>query len=126
MSVTLDDMVGRTIDVFTVISDQEAQIEMVDGKIVRLWHEPVGTEIVFIDEIEGNLNRIKGRPITVAEDRSADAPPERSSRDDRTEGPFTWTWYYLSAGGNRDVTVKFYGMSDDGANEKPRTSIGVV
>lgn len=84
-------------------NSEELWFHCSDGSVYKMYHEQDCCENVSIEDIDGDLSRIIGKQILIAE--------ETSSGDDFEYGTCTWTFYKL--GNNVDtVTIRWYGESN--------------
>lgn len=82
-----------------------------NGERYVLWHEQDCCEVVWLEDIAGDVSDLIGSPILIAE--------ESSNSIDETEDcdGITWTFYKLAtARGN--VTLRWYGSSNGYYSER--------
>jgi hypothetical protein len=105
--VGIDVLVGKTISVVTA-SEDSIRFHCTDGSEYLMEHDQDCCEWVRVEDIDGDIQRLVGQQIVVAEERtSQDDPPEGYDADDS----FTWTFYALRT--NLDsVTIRWLGESN--------------
>lgn len=105
--VNFSSLVGKTITAISVASD-EIRFQCADGSEYLMWHDQECCEWVSVDDIDGDIQRLIGQEIVVAEEReSRDNPPNSYDEEDS----FTWTFYVLRT--NLDsVTIRWFGTSN--------------
>lgn len=80
---------------------------MVNGDLWQMYHEQDCCEEVAIDDIEGDLQKLRNFHLTQAEKvTERGLEPEG---DEREEG--TWTFYKFATG-KEYVTIKWFGLSN--------------
>ena len=97
------ELLGNTIELvkgFDVNSD-EILFKLTNGKIYKMYHRQECCEVVYIDDIVGDVEDIIGSPILMAEESSNHGDKENS----------TWTFYKLATIKGY-VTIKWYGESN--------------
>lgn len=104
------DLRGQTLKSI-VRNDDEAELifTLDNGDRYKLYHQQDCCENVYIEDIDGDLARLVGQPILLAEEvsKNGDDDPELKCND----GSCTWTFYKLST--NLDsVTIRWFGTSN--------------
>ena len=101
-------LVGKTIVAVRVNLDDEIRLRCADGNLFRMYHRQSCCESVNIEDIDGDIQRLVGQEIVVAEERqSHDNPPPAGY----VSASFTWTFYVLRT--NLDsVTIRWFGTSN--------------
>lgn len=86
----------------------EIRFRCTDGSEYRMYHQQDCCENVSIEDIDGDIQRLIGQQIVVAEERTSNEnPPLAMDADDS----FTWTFYVLRT--NLDsVTIRWFGTSN--------------
>lgn len=104
-SVELSVLVGKTIEFIEAdVGSDEIIIRCTDGSTYKMHHWQDCCEYVYIDDIDGDIQRLVGQKVIVAEMRS---------EDDEKNETGEWTFYVLRT--NLDfVTIRWYGSSDSG------------
>lgn len=90
-------------------SNHHIIFETMCGRIFKMYHEKDCCELVYIEDIVGDLDDLLGMPLLVAEETT------NSYRTDYDSNPcgdsVTWTFYKFRT--NRGtVTVRWYGASN--------------
>ncbi len=114
--LTLSDLIGRTIFEHNVDRNNDDRMTFLftDGYLLDMWHEQDCCESVTIEDIEGDLNDLVGRPLTVCEEVSNTDPDASESA--------TWTFYRFATDKGY-VTVRWYGSSNGYYSESVTTSV---
>jgi len=114
--LTLSDLIGRTIFEYNVDRNNEDRMTLLfaDGHMLEMWHQQDCCESVTIEDIEGDLEDLIGRPLTVCEEVSNNDP-------DATESA-TWTFYRFATDKGY-VTVRWYGSSNGYYSESVNTDV---
>lgn len=107
MTVDFKQLQGKTLtDVERVITkwnEDEIWFYCDDGTVYKQCHIRDCCEQVHIEDINGDLKKLVGYPIIVAE--------ERSNRFSGGQGTQTWTFYKIRNHGE-DVTIRWCGESN--------------
>jgi len=105
--VSFSELIGKTL-IKIDVSDYQIDFECSDGSKYYMTHFQDCCESVYIESIDGDIQRLLGQPILVAEESSnSDDPPS----DDYWIDSFTWTFYKLRT--NLDsVTIRWLGQSN--------------
>jgi hypothetical protein len=109
-----EDLLGKTI--FEIdgleVDSEEVVFKTADGCYFKLYHEIDCSENVAIEDINGNVERLIGSPILVADESSnSDNPP------DDEFGTFTWTFYRLATSKGW-VVIRWLGKSNGHYSER--------
>jgi hypothetical protein len=101
-------LVGKTPTKITVDPEKtEILFVMSDGTQYMMYHMQDCCESVYIEDICGDLQRLIGHEIEIAEESSSsEFPPAKEMGDES----FTWTFYKL-VGNWEYVTIRWYGSS---------------
>lgn len=111
----LSDLIGRTIFEYTLNrNEDEITFLFTDGFSLHLWHTQDCCESVTIEDIEGDLEDLVGRPLFVCEEVSNDDPNASESG--------TWTFYRFATEKGY-VTVRWYGTSNGYYSESVNSDI---
>ena len=97
---------GKTLSLVEVNKneyDDEILFTCTDGSEYKMYHEQDCCEDVRIEDICGDINKLVGSPIILAE--------EVSNRGDEEDGSYTWTFYKI-ANNNTYITIRWYGSSN--------------
>lgn len=97
-------LIGQTITEVTS-SNTEITFKTSEGNEYLMYHDQDCCETVTIDDINGDLQRLIGQPISIAEERISSG-----LEDDYAESS-TWTFYSI-ANINEFVTIRWYGTSN--------------
>ena len=106
--VKIQDLIGETMSSVKKVGDDVLSFTTNNGRIFEFYHSQDCCEMVYIDDIVGDLDDLVGNPIIIAEDVSSEA---ESSPKDVDDYSFTWTFYKFSTI-KGSVTVKWYGTSN--------------
>lgn len=114
--LTLSDLIGCTIFEYNFDHNDDDRMTFLftEGYLLDMWHEQDCCESVTIEDIEGDLNDLVGRPLTVCEEVSNDDPNASESA--------TWTFYRFATDKGY-VTVRWYGSSNGYYSEAVTTSV---
>lgn len=105
--VPFSDLQGKTLVSVEITEDMEVVFTCSDGSAYRMYHDQECCESVRIEDIDGDIQRLVGQPIVVAEERVSYDDPPTAVYDDS----FTWTFYVLRT--NLDsVTIRWLGTSN--------------
>lgn len=105
--VEFSTLVGKTLERIDVQGDEAIRFECADGSEYLMKHTQECCEYVYIEDIDGDIQRLVGQEIVVAEAReSSDEPPTED-----VDRSYTWTFYVLRT--NLDsVTIRWFGTSN--------------
>lgn len=108
MSVQVfESMIGVEMESVQQVDGNKLIFRSKDGKLFRFFHDQDCCEIVYIQDIIGDLEDLVGSPLTLAEEISnADAP-----KPENADESYTWTFYRFGSG-KGTVTVRWLGMSN--------------
>lgn len=126
--VPFEELIGKTLDVVQTVAHPESHdlvailFETNDGICYSLEHEQDCCEMVWIEELEGDLSDLLGSPIIVAEEASNSWHSTDDSRimhilhdrgpiENRCDESYTWTFYKIATIKGW-VDVRFYGTSN--------------
>ena len=90
-----EDLLGHTCTSVVNINDDEIQFHLTDGRAFKLYHYQDCCEVVYVDDICGDLNDLVGSPLTMAEKPSSQDGfeiPKPGYEGDSV----TWTFYKLA------------------------------
>lgn len=113
MNIGFSQIKGSTI-VDSMIGDNFIIFKLSDDNVVLMGHLQDCCECVSIEAITGNISRLYGNPILVANESSSD------NRDE--SGSETWTFYKLATV-NGWVDIRWYGYSNGYYSESVWTNI---
>lgn len=111
-NININVLVGRTLKEI-IVSKQKDCITFItsENKKYKMYHDQDCCENVTIDDINGDLQLLIGKPILIAEKVSNKELPKQPSKNDTCPDSFTWTFYKIA--NNRDFCViKWYGSSN--------------
>lgn len=116
--LTLSDLIGRTIFEYNVDRNNDDRMTFLftDGYLLEMWHQQDCCESVTIEDIEGDLNDLLGRPLLVCE--------EVSNSDENAHESATWTFYRFATDKGY-VTVRWYGSSNGYYSESVTTAVSL-
>ena len=103
----ISDLIGKTLTAITVHDNEEIRFQCADGTEYQMYHDQGCCEHVSIDDIDGDIQRLVGQEVIIADERwSCENPPNGYDAGDS----FTWTFYTLRT--NLDsVTIRWFGTS---------------
>ena len=105
----IKELIGKTLT--EVINNDDELIFVCDnGDKYKLYHEQDCCEGVSIEDINGDLNDLIGKPILNAEEVTSDENPIGIDTPKYQES-FTWTFYKLSTIKGY-VDIRWYGESN--------------
>lgn len=104
----LKELLGKTLVEIRGADEGDDEIIFIcsDGSRYIMYHRQDCCEQVWIEDVCGDVERLLGSPITMAEDISSlcdDLPSEDEF--------YTWTWYKLATVRGY-VTIRWYGTSN--------------
>ncbi|WP_442592537.1 DUF7448 domain-containing protein [Parapusillimonas sp. JC17] len=106
------DLLGLTLTGVERIGDDEIKFTANDGRVFKLYHDQDCCESVYIESITGDLDRLIGHPITLAEEAtSGENPPDAKPEIVKYQDCFTWTFYKLATIKGY-VDIRWYGESN--------------
>ena len=85
----------------------EILFELEDTQKVCMYHEQDCCEYVYVEDIAGDINRLIGNTLVMAEETSNQEDDEYI--DGYTQ---TWTFYKLADDKGNYVTIRWYGSSN--------------
>lgn len=106
-------LLGKTL-VSVDINDGGDEILFVTdfGDVYKLYHRGECCELVYVEDVVGDLNNLIGRQITMAEEVSIrDENPDGLTAPEWHIDSFTWTFYKLATIKGY-VTIRWYGSSN--------------
>lgn len=112
----VDAMFGRTIANITLLAEDECQdmilFECEDGSAFLMYHKQDCCEIVEIDDINGDLDNLIGKPLMIADEATSDECEEvdRGAKGEYDES-HTWTFYHFGTV-RGFVDIRWYGESN--------------
>jgi hypothetical protein len=108
--VQITDLIGKTLkEVNRGRDNDELFFVTEDGDEYVMYHSQDCCESVTIEDINGNLDDLVGKPIKIAR--------EDSNHADRDYESMTWTFYNFATD-NGYVTIRWYGVSNGYYSEK--------
>jgi len=110
--MSIEELVGKTCNRVKENGD-EIYFYCTDGTSYKLYHDQDCCEVVYIDDIVGDLIDLVGTPILSAQERSNEGKILNNAEYET----FTWTFYRLSTI-KGTVVLKFYGTSNGCYSEK--------
>jgi hypothetical protein len=110
---TFDDLTGKTITSIDMLGNKQQMVfKTNDGKTYLMHHYQDCCEMVYIEDIAGDLKDVIGYPVLLAETVSNTNWPSNAhfEKYKYTES-YTWTFYKLATiwGG---ITIRWYGESN--------------
>lgn len=108
----VSELLGKTLTNVERIDDEEIIFTTTEGEKYKMFHSQDCCEMVYIDDIEGDLQSLVGNPILVAEEVSSD--PDLPGKDGTTGDygdSYTWTFYKLATIKGH-VDIRWYGQSN--------------
>ena len=110
--VNIDQMLGKTISNITLPNEDESQdmilFECTDGSAYLMYHEQDCCENVEIDDINGDLDNLIGRPLALADVATS---VDRGTREEGWDASHTWTFYRFGTVKGY-VDIRWYGESN--------------
>ena len=101
-------IIGKTAISYTE-TDGKLILAFDDKTQIKFYHDQDCCESVEIDQIDGDLNSLIGKPLLMAEIAESDGEAKNTGY----YGDDSWTWTFLKlATSNGYVTVKWYGSSN--------------
>lgn len=113
----VSDMLGKIITNITLPNEEDSQdmilFECTDGSAYLMYHEQDCCENVEIDDINGDLDNLIGRPLAMADvATSGDRPDlDRGAREESWDDSHTWTFYRFGTV-RGFVDIRWYGSSN--------------
>lgn len=106
---TIDVLIGKTVTDVKV-TDNEVIFTLLDAigqtESIRMYHDQDCCETVYIESIDGDINRLIGQVIMDAYESESDNGPVG-----HYDESYTWTFYTIRT--NLDsVTIRWYGTSN--------------
>ena len=87
-------------------SDDKIKFHLASGETVVMYHEQDCCENVYVEDIDGDIQRLAGQAVLLAEERTNSDNPL-----DTWDESHTWTFYTIRT--NLDtVTIRWYGTSN--------------
>ena len=106
----VSELLGKTLSDILINEDRdEIRFVCTDGTIYLMYHEQDCCETVSIEDISGELDRLIGSPIIMAEDISNEL--EIQAGMTKWSDTYTWT-YYKFATVKGYLTIRWYGESN--------------
>ena len=105
----ISDLLGKTLTACEKIGDDVIKFTCDDGKVYNMYHEQDCCECVSIEDINGDLQDLVGRPITLAEETTSSENPDGVTKE--YQDCFTWTFYKLATIKGY-VDIRWYGESN--------------
>lgn len=105
--VDISVLLGRTLRSVTRHGTGSIMFEDVTGKRWKMHHRRDCCEIVYIEDVCGDLSDLEGSPIHLAE-VVVDSPCRGTGMNSDS---FTWTFYKLATAKGY-VTIRWYGTSN--------------
>jgi hypothetical protein len=102
----------KSIQILKEIDGDEIIFTLANGKKYRQYHRQCCCEVVYIEDISGDLNAILDNVILLAEEVSKEC--DHGEGSDKSE---TWTFYKLSTLMG-SITIRWYGTSNGYYSEK--------
>lgn len=109
--IKMEELKGKTfVDIkFDEYNGEKNKILFTDdeGYVYKMYHDQMCCELVYIEDICGDINNLIGVPIVMAE--------EITNRDDEptvnVESSYTWTFYKFATSKGY-VTIRWFGTSN--------------
>jgi len=107
--IPFESLLGKTLTEIRVAQDKES-MTLVDseGALYEFYHEQDCCESVYIDDICGDLDDLKGYPILIAEEETNE---QDTSEEEDHNDLVVWTFYKMSTM-KGSVTIRWYGGSN--------------
>ena len=105
----IEDLLGKTLVKIEQISDEELFFHCDNGVKYKMYHSQDCCESVTIEDINGDLEDLIGKPILLAEEVTSDENPD--DIEPEYQDSFTWTFYKLATIKGY-VTIRWYGESN--------------
>ena len=105
------ELLGKTITEITGLESESDSVSFIcsDGTAYEMYHEQDCCESVYIEDVCGDVGRLIGTPITMAEEISNSDDPPRG--DPKYVDSYTWTYYKLATIKGY-ATIRWYGESN--------------
>lgn len=114
--VSIESFVGRTISDIENKAYKDGNLivfRFADGGVCEMSHDQDRCELVYLEDVCGNIQDIIGSPVLLAEEvtNSTDKPV--------SDNADSWTWTFYKIVTNRGgVTLRWYGESNGYYSEK--------
>ncbi|WP_297428678.1 hypothetical protein [Clostridium sp.] len=108
MSITFEDLKGKILTKVDVSEEKDEILFYTDTEIYKMFHNQECSESVTIEDINGDIKDIMGKPIVLAEESTSYENPRNNEYDDSS---FTWTFYKLATIKGY-VDIRRYGNSN--------------
>ena len=100
---TFSDLEGKVLTGVEVEGTEEILFHTEGGSRYRMYHEQDCCEVVYIEDINGDLNDLVGQTIVSAK--------EESNSEDCDGESFTYTFYHIRTA-HHDITIRWEGSSN--------------
>ena len=105
-NVGIEVLLGKTITKIDK-TDDEIMFYTEDGGQYKMYHDQNCCEIVYIEDVVGDLSDLLGSPILIAREDTNSDEPKKGEYDDS----HTWTFYNIATV-KANVTIRWYGTSN--------------
>ena len=103
----VDVLKGKTL-VSVDVSDDEILFKTSDGEMYKMYHDQDCCELVYIDDIVGDVQDLVGSEILMAEEVDGESP---SDFNDKDHDSYTWTFYKFATIKGY-VDIRWFGCSN--------------
>jgi hypothetical protein len=108
----IGDLLGKKLTKITVDGDERIEFITSNNEHYLMYHIQDCCEGVYIESIAGDINKLVGKEILLAEEISNDKFIENwKSKLEYEPDSYTWTFYKLSTI-NGNVTIRWLGESN--------------
>ena len=105
----VDALLGKTLVGIDRQDDRELIFKTSEGETFRMYHDQDCCEIVYLQDIEGDLEDLVGSEILLAEEISGDTPAD--FKFEYQPDSYTWTFYKFATNKGH-VTLRWLGESN--------------
>lgn len=108
----IDQLIGKTLtEIRTLENGSDTAVFICDdGSEYTMYHSRDCCESVSIDDVEGDISDLIGRPITIADESTSSENPE-GVVPEYQDSSFTWTFYRIATA-KGFVVIRWYGESN--------------
>ena len=90
---SLAELQGMTLSRIDREADEAFVFHTEAGRVFRMWHDQDCCEIVYIDDVIGELDDLIGSPLLLAEESVSAVRPEEVAKPEYEPESQTWTFY---------------------------------
>ena len=119
--VDIEEFKGQTI-VDVRKANEKLIFVMKDGTEYEMFHLQDCCEYVYLEDVVGDLEKLRGEVFRAYEARNRDIPPRQDNPDSPNsweDDSYTWTFYRIATH-NQEVTLRWYGSSNGYYGEEVR------